>query len=263
MSVPPPRSKLPHTGTRPRAEPRSFASLALASGTGEDVAALEHRGPRPRFRLDGPALRAVIIACLALIGAVWASLAFATPHQLTDEHSVAAAESIQMSGEADEGTGGAAEMTPAETDGTTEIVVYVSGHVKEPGVYTLASSSRVNDAVDAAGGLTKEADSASINLASPLEDGLHVHVPAPGEQPDSGGGLGGAGETDSAGSGLININSAGVEELQQLPGIGPKLAQAVVEWRDANGSFSSVDDLLDVSGIGNGKLEQLRDFATI
>lgn len=276
MSHPPPRSVPPPSGRRSRrragdstvsskgtpkrrkaaahesATPRTLASLALASGTGEDVAALSDRGPRPRFRLEGRALRAVLIACLAVLGAVWVSLAFAQSDEpaLRDESGIRAARATEASPRA--------SAQPESGPDETEIVVYISGHVNEPGVYTLASPARVNDAVEAAHGLAADADHEAINLAAPLEDGEHVHVPAPGEVAASGqtGAEGGEG-------GLVNINSAGSEQLQQLPGIGPKLAESIVQWRETNGAFSSVDNLLNVPGIGDGKLEQLREFATV
>ena len=233
-------------------KPRTLASLALASGTGEDVAALSDRGPRPRFRLEGRALRAVLIACLAVLGAVWASLAFAQSDEpaLRDESDIPAARATEASSRA--------SYQPESGPDETEIVVYISGHVNEPGVYTLASPARVNDAVEAAHGLAADADREAINLAAPLEDGAHVQVPAPGEVTVSG--LTG---TESSEGGLININSAESEQLQQLPGIGPKLAESIVQWRETNGAFASVDNLLDVPGIGDGKLEQLREFATV
>lgn len=311
MSLPPPRSTPKHSapdtrgldarGPRsvrghPRHEraeaTRSFASVALASGTGEDVAALAARGPKPRFRLDGRALRAAAIACLVVLCAVWASLAFAHPDSSAglidhtpgglDASNAASGASVSDSQKAseqdaspspvsEEGAGdGAGDGAGAEAP-DSEAVVYVSGQVKKPGVYTLDGPARVNDAVQAAGGLTKKADPSATNLAAAVEDGQHIHVPAPGEpavasgDAGSGGGSGsGAGAGGGSGEqGLININTASAQELEGLPGIGPSLSNSIVEWRDANGQFSSVDDLLDVSGIGNGKLEQLRDFATV
>ncbi|MDN6487743.1 ComEA family DNA-binding protein [Ancrocorticia populi] len=262
MSLPPPRSKPKHKGPQPTSPPRtaatrttrrSLASLALASGTGEDVAALTERGAKPRFRLDGVALRAVIIACVALIGAVWASLAFANPSEpvpLGEDGSASVADSAPTSTPWPD----TIEATPIDGG---DVTIYISGQVKNPGVYTLAGPARVNDVVEAGGGLTEDADASSINLAAPALDGEHIHVPEPGEAPASGQADGGQS------SDVVNINNAGAEQLQALPGIGPKLAEAIVQWRETHGAFSAVDDLLDVPGIGSGKLEQLREFATV
>ncbi|MGO1637587.1 MAG: helix-hairpin-helix domain-containing protein [Ancrocorticia populi] len=262
MSLPPPRSKPKHKGPQPTSPPRtaatrttrrSLASLALASGTGEDVAALTERGAKPRFRLDGVALRAVIIACVALIGAVWASLAFANPSEpvpLGEDGSASVADSAPTSTPWPD----TIETTPIDGG---DVTIYISGQVKNPGVYTLAGPARVNDVVEAGGGLTEDADASSINLAAPALDGEHIHVPEPGEAPASGQADGGQS------SDVVNINNAGAEQLQALPGIGPKLAEAIVQWRETHGAFSAVDDLLDVPGIGSGKLEQLREFATV
>lgn len=265
MSLPPPRSKPKHKGPQPSSPPRtaptrrSLASLALASGTGEDVAALTERGAKPRFRLDGVALRAVIIACVALIGAVWASLAFANPSEpvpLGEDGSASVADSVATSTPWPE----TIEATPIDGG---DVTIYISGQVKNPGVYTLPGPARINDVVEAGGGLTGEADAGSINLAAPVQDGEHIHVPEPGEAPVGSGASGGDQTGAGDGSGLVNINSAGAEQLQALPGIGPKLAEAIVQWREAHGAFSAIDDLLDVPGIGSGKLEQLREFATV
>lgn len=155
--------------------------------------------------------------------------------------------------------------TPAPT--TTDplvLVVHVDGEVARPGVHELEDGSRVVDAVAAAGGLTDDADLARINLAARLSDGERLWIPAIGEvEPtvvagsSNGGGVVGAGDGLS---GPININLADEASLQELPGIGPALAAAIVEHRTAHGPFRSIDDLLDVTGIGPAKLAQLKDL---
>ena len=147
------------------------------------------------------------------------------------------------------------------------VVVHVDGAVVNPGVYELRSEiPRVGDAVDAAGGLAEGADTTSMNLAAPLGDGQKVHVPLQGEvAPAEAGDATGsalAGSSD-VGSSLVNINSATVEELDGLPGVGPSTAAAIVEDRDANGPFSSPEDLMRVSGIGEKKFAKLRDHVCV
>jgi competence protein ComEA len=157
----------------------------------------------------------------------------------------------------------------AATDLTTggEVVVHVVGAVAAPGVQRLPVGARVVDAVEAAGGASPDADLGRINLAAVLVDGQQVYVLRPGEiapPPPAGGGgpiAGSAGSAEVAG--LVDINSASAAELEELPGVGPVTAEAIVSHREQNGPFASVDDLIDVRGIGEAKLEQLRDLATV
>ena len=147
------------------------------------------------------------------------------------------------------------------------IVVDVVGAVVRPGVHELPAGSRVTDAIDAAGGFTAGADRIRLNLAQPVADGSRVWVPAVGEStgPDLVpviGGSGGAEGDRGPGSATVDINTADAASLESLPGIGPSLAAAIVEHRQRHGPFATVDDLIDVSGIGPAKLEQIRPRAT-
>ena len=165
--------------------------------------------------------------------------------------------------------------TPAPPPSTlpepARIVVDVVGAVVRPGVHELPASSRVADAVDAAGGFTPDADRIRLNLAEPLVDGSRVWVPAVGESsgPDlvpvitGSGGASPAGTGHGAGSEAVEINTADAAALEALPGIGPSLAAAIVEHRRRHGPFASVDELIEVSGIGPVKLEQIRPSATV
>lgn len=150
------------------------------------------------------------------------------------------------------------ENTP---DKSGSIVVYISGAITNPGVYTLATSARVNDLVKMAGGLSDNAEQSAINLASPISDGEHVHIPAQGEVAvaidNAQGGV--QGEE----SGKININTASAAQLEELPGIGPALSQTIITWREDNGRFTSPEDLLEVSGIGQAKYAKLKDLVSV
>ena len=153
------------------------------------------------------------------------------------------------------------------------VVVHVTGAVSRPGVVTLPPGSRVTDAINAVGGASAEADTQQLNLARVLTDGEQIRVPRIGEVlPDPAPQPGGAatpsvgtapGKTNGGASGTININTASASELEKLPGIGPALAQRIVEYRDSHGPFASVDALTDVPGIGKAKLEGLREQATV
>lgn len=153
------------------------------------------------------------------------------------------------------------------------ITVYVSGEVVKPGVYVLLATSRVIDALQAAGGATNQADLVVVNLAAPLVDAAQVFIPRIGStprvtlpRPHAGinlpiaGGSGGAGVGGGATSaaGIVDINSATLSDLDALPGVGPSTAQAIIDYRTANGPYASVDELLNVRGIGPSKLAAMR-----
>lgn len=142
-----------------------------------------------------------------------------------------------------------------DKDKPTEATVHVSGAVAKPGVYTLSADARVNDAIQVAGGPLSEADLDALNLAQPLIDGTKIAVPRQGEVPQAPvPGTVGAGLT---GAGAVSINAASVEELQKLPGIGPAKAQAIVAYREAHGGFRTLEELKEVSGIGEKTYERL------
>lgn len=165
------------------------------------------------------------------------------------------------------GTGAPAGRSPSPA---APLVVHVTGAVAQPGVYHLDPGARVNDAVDRAGGAAADADLTRVNLAAPLADGGRVYVPRRGEAapPDvvDGGVSPGDGPPSGPGStrpARVNINRAGAEELDGLPGIGPSTAAAIVAHRQQRGPFRRVDDLSQVRGIGPAKLEQLRPLVTV
>lgn len=142
-----------------------------------------------------------------------------------------------------------------------DVVVHVVGRVRRPGVRSLPAGSRVADAVDAAGGATGGADLSAVNLARVLVDGEQVRVPAEGEAPvapPASPGGGASGGSSGAPAAPVSLSTADAGTLDGLPGIGRVLAQRIVDWRTAHGRFSSVDELAEVSGIGEKLLEQLR-----
>lgn len=147
-------------------------------------------------------------------------------------------------------------LTPTSAAaGSSMVVVHVSGAVRAPGVYTLDATARVIDAVDAAGGATGEAQVHLLNLAALIVDGQQIRVPVEGEVVVP--------STTVAGGGPVDLNQADVVGLQELPGVGPATAEAIIAHRDENGPFRSVDDLLDVPGIGPAKLAALADAAVV
>ncbi|KJL17361.1 ComEA family DNA-binding protein [Microbacterium azadirachtae] len=140
------------------------------------------------------------------------------------------------------------------------VYVHVLGDVATPGLYVLDDGARVADALAAAGGTLPTADLAAVNLARPLTDGEQILVPAQGGTPDSAGSAGSPSTAVPATtSALIDLNTADAAALEELPRVGPAIAQRIIEWRTANGRFTSVDDLLGVSGIGEKMLAGIRD----
>ena len=150
-----------------------------------------------------------------------------------------------------------AEKTEVSTTQETVIFVDIKGAVKNPGVYQMKSGDRVKDALDAAGGLTGEADSQKVNLAQRVEDQMVIVVPKVGEEvteiPS------GVTSKEAAKDGKVNINTATVEELKTLKGVGEKKAEAIIEYRKKNGSFKTKEDLMKVRGIGKKLFESFQE----
>jgi len=142
-------------------------------------------------------------------------------------------------------------------------VVHVAGAVAAPGLHELPPGARVADAVAAAGGLAPQADSARINLAAPVVDGERVYVLQVGEQEPPVAVSPPPASAGDPGSGPVDLNTADADALDSLPGVGPATAAAILQHRAEVGAFTSVDQLLDVPGIGEAKLEALRDLVTV
>ncbi|MFB7891167.1 helix-hairpin-helix domain-containing protein [Microbacterium sp. NPDC056044] len=153
------------------------------------------------------------------------------------------------------------DETPAAAATPTDaLYVHVSGAVRTPGLYLLPAGSRVVDAVAAAGGFADDADRDAVNLARTLDDGEQLAVPRAGEQPPPV--VGGTGSAPP-GESRVDLNTADATLLETLPRIGPALAERIIAWRDDNGGFTSIEDLLAVPGIGDKMLESLRDLVTV
>ena len=140
-------------------------------------------------------------------------------------------------------------------------MIHISGEIVNPGVYSLPNHSRLQDLVEAAGGLTDQADDSKINLVAILTDGQKIQVPAKLIQQDY------QGASDPNGSAVvfypIDLNTAGQMELESLPDIGPKTAQAILIYRDEHGPFKTVDELIEVPNIGPATLSKIQDLVTV
>lgn len=160
--------------------------------------------------------------------------------------------------------GESVELRPAPTP--EPIQVHVAGAVVRPGVYDLPEDGRVQDAVEAAGGFVAEADKNALNLAAHVEDGERLDIPyVAGFAPDEESGFEviADGTPSSLFGDLVNINTASVEELDELPGIGPTIAQRIVEYREVFGPFASIEDIVNVSGIGQATYNEIKDLITV
>lgn len=158
------------------------------------------------------------------------------------------------------------EIQPSKIETQTSIYVDVKGAVHTPGVYELTINDRIIDAIQLAGGYTEQANTNAINHAQKVADEMVIYVPKIGEElnetSQSMAVITPSSETKN-GDGKVNINTASLDELTNLPGIGPQKAQAILTYREENGHFQSIDELKNVSGIGDKTYEKLKDLIDI
>jgi competence protein ComEA len=191
---------------------------------------------------------------LVVYGAVAVAMLLLGARWIRSAGSGDAAGGVSYSSGSDGGGGGSVSVTE---NGGEDVVVDVAGAVGSPGVYRLPAGSRVNDAVQRAGGATATADVEGINLAARLSDGQQIVVPAAVKTPGAGA-VGAAGAATAATDGPISLGTATVEDLDTIEGIGPVTAQEIVQYRDQHGGISSVDQLDEIDGIGPATMDALR-----
>jgi len=222
-----------------------------ATPDGDPLAALDPRSRRatPRVRIAVGGAVVLFVAAVAI-----AALMSAASSGGGTQGSI-----VPPDGEPGASSGASSGASVATGADAAPLFVHVLGAVAEPGLVELAPGARVVDAVAAAGGFTADADPGGVNLARPVVDGEQLVVLAVGQAPPvgapAGPGTGGSGGSD----GLVHLNTADVAALDTLPRIGPALAQRIIDWREANGPFTSVDQLLEVAGIGDAVFSGLAD----
>jgi competence protein ComEA len=156
-------------------------------------------------------------------------------------------------------SGEAVILRPAPTE--KPVVVYITGAVPRPGVYALPKNARVQDAISAAGGFLAEAEKSQINLAALVEDGEKLDIPyIEGASPVLGTPIP---VIVTSTTELVNINTATLEQLDTLPGVGPTTAQRIIDYREQNGPFINTEDIINVQGIGTGTYERIKDLITV
>jgi len=222
-------------------------------------------------------LLAVILVVLCMFGLWNYSPGFRNLFASAEADSTLA---LVRAGDGDEGSAQAEGISADDeasggSDATDTIFVYVSGAVKQPDVYALLPDARAIDAINAAGGFLDSAASEALNLASALEDGMQIHVLTKKEFKEQGGNAAsiganqpsasanGAGNANTTSDGLVNLNTADSITLQTLPGVGPVTAEKIVKDREVNGPYSSLEDLMRVSGIGPKRVEALEGIASV
>ncbi len=209
--------------------------------------------------------QAYVYVALALVVAVLGARYLLSPH------AAASAGGQSVLGMASSAPSPSSSSTPSSLASPQELVVYVCGAVSRPGVYHLAPGARVADLLAAAGGARPKAALQAVNLAAKLLDGQQVVVPLRGATGSTVTAVAGAAGSTTATAGSsgtgaaapVDLNTATLEQLDALPGVGPATAQKIIDYRTANGGFKSVDDLKNVSGIGDAKFATLQPLVTV
>ncbi|AEP87438.1 helix-hairpin-helix domain-containing protein [Bacillus spizizenii] len=143
------------------------------------------------------------------------------------------------------------------------IVIDIKGAVKHPGVYEMRTGDRLSQAIEKAGGTSEQADEMQVNLAELLQDGTVVYIPKRGEETAVQQGVGGAIQSDGGKGALVNINTATLEQLQGISGVGPSKAEAIIAYREENGRYQTIEDITKVSGIGEKSFEKIKSSITV
>ncbi|WP_124053794.1 helix-hairpin-helix domain-containing protein [Arcanobacterium ihumii] len=265
---------------------QGFKESAFLASVGDDVSANTRMLPKNRFALKGSAFRVFVLVVVLAMGITIARATAASDRSITPiPEGTLKNESSLPPNEKGSST---KDNSPKDESGKNVLVskneggdvskisgatmlVYVTGAVQTPGVVRINPNSRVNDAVSAAGGLTQDADATAVNLAAPITDGEHIHIPKRGERSNSDGtGIDGASKEGTINypssqpqQKKISLNSATEADLDSLAGIGPVTAQQIIQWRNKHGKFTSIEQLQEINGVGPKTLDKIKPFVTV
>ncbi|WP_084815886.1 helix-hairpin-helix domain-containing protein [Frondihabitans sp. Leaf304] len=209
-------------------------------------------GSAPRWRIG---VGAAVVAALVLFGVLVVVSALRSGG--------AAVSDVPLPAGSTAGAGRPTASASTSASAGPTVFVHILGRVRKPGLYEVAGTARAVDVVAAAGGFQNDADQAALNLARTVTDGEQIVVPRVGESPPPLPPAGSDSSASTTGTAPVDLNAADEATLETLTGVGPATAAAIIAWRDEHGRFESVDDLLDVTGIGEKKLEKLRDGVVV
>lgn len=278
----------------PAGSAAEFVRLAFSAGLGDDAGALaqsvngslgsggENVTPQAKRRwvIHGKSWKAFVVILMTALVVAAAVLLYSA----RESASRSAFESAELNGESSESLSLSSLSAQSGSSGSMEAdgecVVYVSGAVRNPGVVELPAGARISDAVEAVGGLTENAQEAAINLAAPISDGQHIHIfakdeertsvagEAAGEDVSGDGDASAQGGNDGGSVGVsgtqtIDLNTATRALLETIPGVGPIMAQKIIDWRSNNGGFTNIEQLREVDGIGEKIFARLKDYVRV
>ena len=155
------------------------------------------------------------------------------------------------------------ELNSTEDENTNKIIVHITGEVVNPGIVELEEGERVYNAIEKAGGVTKQADTSKINLAAAVEDGIKIDIPNINDKTEETNNVEITHSNEETKQKIVNINTATQTQLETLPGIGPSLAMKIINYREEKGKFSKIEDIKNVSGIGESKYESIKDLIKV
>lgn len=255
----PNRLSQPESMSRHRAGLIQAAAVHRPEDSSQPVEEVDWEDPPVPGRLFRSRILVPAVLMVAIIAGTWWTVSWLTTAAVSGPAPTAVA--VRSEGDSSAAAGPQSAVSAgASPSATAEVVVHIAGEVHEPGIVRLPPSSRVVDAVEAGGGPTKHAQLHLVNLAAEVTDGAQILIPGPDGVPDAGPSTAAQQASDApgtAGGTSVNVNTADASELQTLPGIGPALAQRIIDHREQVGPYSSLDDLDAVSGIGPAMLRRL------
>ena len=206
-------------------------------------------------------IKILLVVLIVVVAGIVYSCTAAKSKPAKEESAVILEEESQSENFSSKNSSEKCSEAASEQSAVEEICVHVCGCVRTPGVYYLPKGARVHDAIEEAGGMTEAADSQYVNLAKEAEDGVQIYIPSLEETAE--GSLPRTEEATETADGLVNINTASVDELKTLPGIGTVKAEAIIAYRESNGTFGSIEEIMNVAGIKENAYEKIKEHIRV